>query len=36
VVSIVDKNNPRVFEAKFATYLDGAAAAPRVAQLVAK
>jgi chemotaxis protein MotA len=36
VISIVDKNNPRVFEAKFATYLDGAAAAPRVAQLVAK
>ncbi len=36
VISIVDKVNPRVFEAKFATYLGGAAAAPRVAQLVAK
>jgi chemotaxis protein MotA len=36
VISIVDKVNPRVFESKFATYLDGAAAAPRVAQLVAK
>ena len=36
VISMVDKVNPRVFEAKFATYLDAAAAAPRVAQLVAK
>ena len=36
VISIVDKVNPRVFEAKFASYLTGAAAAPRVAQLVAK
>jgi chemotaxis protein MotA len=36
VISIVDKVNPRVFEAKFAAYLDGTAAAPRVAQLVAK
>ena len=36
VISIVDKINPRVIEAKFATYLGSAAAAPRVAQLVAK
>ena len=36
VISMVDKINPRVFEAKFASYLDTAAAAPRVAQLVAK
>jgi hypothetical protein len=36
VISIVDKINPRVFEAKFATYLGGPAAAARVAHLVAK
>jgi chemotaxis protein MotA len=36
VISIVDKINPRVFEAKFATYLGGPAAASRVARLVAK
>jgi chemotaxis protein MotA len=36
VISMVDKVNPRVFEAKFATYLGTTAAAPRVAQLVAK
>ena len=36
VISIVDKVNPRVFEAKFATYLGGAAAAARVAKLVTK
>jgi chemotaxis protein MotA len=36
VISIVDKINPRVFEAKFATYLGGPAAAARVARLVAK
>jgi hypothetical protein len=33
---MVDKVNPRVFEAKFAAYLGATAAAPRVAQLVAK
>jgi chemotaxis protein MotA len=36
VISIVDKISPRVFEAKFATYLNGGAAAPRVAKLVVK
>jgi chemotaxis protein MotA len=36
VISMVDKVNPRVFEAKFATYLAAPAAASRVAQLVAK
>jgi chemotaxis protein MotA len=36
VISIVDRINPRVIEAKFATYLGSGAAAPRVAQLVAK
>jgi chemotaxis protein MotA len=36
VISIVDKINPRVFEAKFATYLGSPAAASRVARLVAK
>jgi len=36
VISIVEKLNPRVFESKFSTYLGGAAAAARVAQLVAK
>jgi chemotaxis protein MotA len=36
VISIVEKINPRVFEAKFATYLGGPAAAARVARLVAK
>ena len=36
VISMVDKVNPRVFEAKFATYLAAPAAASRVAQLVTK
>jgi chemotaxis protein MotA len=36
VIAMVDKVNPRVFEAKFAAYLGATAAAPRVAQLVAK
>jgi chemotaxis protein MotA len=36
VVSIVDKINPRVFEAKLGTYLGSPAAASRVARLVAK
>ncbi len=36
VISMVDKVNPRVFEAKFATYLGAPAAASRVAQLVTK
>jgi chemotaxis protein MotA len=36
VISMVDKVNPRVFEAKFATYLAAPAAASKVAQLVAK
>jgi chemotaxis protein MotA len=36
VISIVDKVNPRVFEAKFATYLGSPAAAARVAKLVNK
>jgi chemotaxis protein MotA len=36
VVSMVDKVNPRVFEAKYATYLASPAATSRVAQLVAK
>jgi len=36
VISIVDKINPRVFEAKFATYVGSPAAASRVARLVAK
>jgi chemotaxis protein MotA len=36
VISMVEKVNPRVFEAKFATYLAAPAAASRVAQLVAK
>jgi chemotaxis protein MotA len=36
VTSIVDKVNPRVFEAKFASYLGSPAAAARVAKLVAK
>jgi chemotaxis protein MotA len=36
VISIVDKVNPRVFEAKFATYLGSPAAAARVAKLVTK
>jgi chemotaxis protein MotA len=36
VVSIVEKVNPRIFEAKFANYRDSAAAAQRVARLVAK
>ena len=36
VISIVDKVNPRVFEAKFAIYLGSPAAAARVAQLVTK
>jgi chemotaxis protein MotA len=36
VISIVDKIHPRVFEAKFATYIGSVAAAPRVAKLVVK
>jgi hypothetical protein len=36
VISMVEKVNPRVFEAKFATYLSSPAAPARVAQLVAK
>jgi chemotaxis protein MotA len=36
VISIVEKVNPRVFEAKFSTYLGSPAAAVRVARLVAK
>ena len=36
VISIVEKVNPRIFEAKFANYRDSAAAAQRVARLVAK
>jgi hypothetical protein len=36
VISIVDKINPRVFEAKFASYVSAPAAAARVARLVAK
>jgi hypothetical protein len=36
VISIVDKVNPRVFEAKFSIYLGAPAAAARVARLVAK
>ena len=36
VISIVDKVNPRVFEAKFSTYLGNPAAAARVARLVGK
>jgi chemotaxis protein MotA len=36
VISMVEKVNPRVFEAKFATYLATSAAPSRVAQLVAK
>jgi chemotaxis protein MotA len=36
VIAIVEKLNPRVFESKFASYVAGAAAAPRVAKLVAK
>jgi chemotaxis protein MotA len=36
VTAIVEKVHPRVFEAKFATYLGEPAAAERVAQLVAK
>ena len=36
VISIVDKINPRVFEAKFSTYLGSPAAAARVARLVTK
>jgi hypothetical protein len=35
VISMVEKVNPRVFEAKFATYL-ASPAASRVAHLVAK
>jgi chemotaxis protein MotA len=36
VISMVEKVNPRVFEAKFATYLASPSAPSRVAQLVAK
>jgi chemotaxis protein MotA len=36
VISIVEKVNPRVFEAKFSIYLGAPAAAARVAHLVAK
>jgi chemotaxis protein MotA len=36
VISIVEKVNPRIFEAKFANFRDSAAAAQRVARLVAK
>ena len=36
VISIVEKVNPRIFEAKFANYRDSTAAAQRVARLVAK
>jgi chemotaxis protein MotA len=36
VISIVDKINPRVFEAKFASYVSAPATAERVARLVAK
>jgi chemotaxis protein MotA len=36
VISMVDKVNPRIFEAKFATYLAAPASASRVAQLVTK
>jgi chemotaxis protein MotA len=36
VISMVEKVNPRVFEAKFATYLASPAATSRVAELVAK
>jgi chemotaxis protein MotA len=36
VISMVEKVNPRVFEAKFATYLAAPSAPSRVAQLVAK
>jgi chemotaxis protein MotA len=36
VISIVDKINPRVFEAKFAIYLSAPATAARVARLLAK
>jgi chemotaxis protein MotA len=36
VIAIVEKLNPRVFESKFASYVAGTAAAPRVAKLVAK
>jgi chemotaxis protein MotA len=36
VISMVEKVNPRVFEAKFATYLATPAGPSRVAQLVAK
>ncbi len=36
VISIVEKVNPRVFEAKFGTYLGTSAAAVRVAKLVTK
>jgi chemotaxis protein MotA len=36
VISIVDKVNPRVFEAKFSAYLGSPAAAARVARLVSK
>ncbi len=36
VISIVDKINPRVFEAKFASYVSAPATAARVARLVTK
>jgi hypothetical protein len=36
VISIVEKLNPRIFEAKFANYRDSTAAAQRVARLVVK
>jgi chemotaxis protein MotA len=36
VISIVEKVNPRIFEAKFAAYLAAPAAPSKVAQLVAK
>lgn len=36
VIAIVEKINPRVFESKFASYVTGTAAKPRVAELVAK